>query len=600
MAKKKQETDLETWKKRIQSAEKSRTKHAEEHGWSRYIDEYEGKYNFGSQTNNMSIPIINLVYGYVQTEIPKLYMRDPYISVNAKGKSFIQRAKVLETVVNYLINEINLKGEVDKVLMDTLLVSHGWLKFGYAGEFDKLDIKGIEHDVEFKDQLSTIKKEEIFCLYVPWDEILIDPLAKDAPNDSTWIVHSFIRPLDYVKTCGLYENTANLKSNVSLKAKEKMDRDITGDDVELVKLHEIWDVPSNRIQTISENHDKYLRNVDNDYEMEGLPFEKLYFNRNPKKGSQYPISDIEIIEPQILERIKLRAAQINHVKRWNRQAVIEKGAMDKEEMSKLELGIDGSVVQVNPGKQPPKPIEYAPFQAESFTLDRVIMSDMDAVIGQSEAERGGQAKTETKTLGELQTQLAGSVSRSQKRQDMLEDFIERVCRKFIALMKQFFDAPRYVQITDMTPEEVLQAFGPAVSSTFDGTGIMFTKEDIQGEFDVECKAGSTIPMNKQNRLKIIEMVMQMLPKIPKTPIGLELFKEILRDLGMKSAEKLLDQEMADMKKQQAQPQLPQLPKPALPGAAGLAPPSPVAPGVMPGMPPMAAANTAQPGIPAPQ
>ncbi len=547
-----------TWLGRIQNAQRIRDKEKNEKGWDRFLEEYQGVYYSQGQNRTMTVPPINMVFGHVWTMIPKLYFRDPYISVNAKGKDYILRSHILQTVINYFFAELNVKREIEKAMMDTILIGHGWFKYGFTGVFGKTetqeDRKADQGKEPIEDVNEFVKNEEIFVVHVPWEDILFDnDLSKDPPYDCRWIAHGFTKPLEAVKTSDLYQNTDGLKSNISVKdsdseRKQRGDRMDSESDIPLVKLWEIWDKDTGRIYVVAEGCEHFLRDVQNVYEMEGLPFSMLKFNRVP--GKPYPLSDIFLIEPQILERIKIRATQINHIKRWNRQYSVEQGAMEPEEIAKLALGVDGSITMRMKGSLAPAVIEYASMQSEIFQLDNLIQQDMDAVIGQTDVERGGKARTTTRTLGELETQLQGTASRSAKRQDQLEDFLEEVCRKVIQLIKQFQDIEKYVRITGKMPQEVeasLKAF-----PGFDGTGVLFSKKDIQGEFDVEVKAGSTIPINKENRLKILEAILTLGPSIgisPGGPVAMAIGREIVRDLEIAEAEKAYDEEAKLMEQQ---------------------------------------------------
>ena len=242
--------------------------------------------------------------------------------------------------------------------------------------------------------------------------------------------------------------------------------------------------------------------------------------------------------------------------------------MSKEEMAKFAEGIDGAITERSVGSAPPVPTEYAAMQAESFQLDDLIQRDMDAVIGQTDVERGGQARTKTGTLGELKEQTAGTSSRSAKRQDMLEDFLEEEARKLISLIKQFQTTPKYVRITGMTAEEIQMAFQ---GLNTDENGFYFTKDNIQGEYDIEVKSGSTLPMNRENKIKVMETLLQpqiaaaigIVPSpIPPTQVGMALGKELIRELDLKTVEAAYDKQMAAM-------MTPQIPGPVAPP-----PPSP--------------------------
>lgn len=605
---------VETWRKRIDAGQKFRDNEKNRQGWDRFIDYYQGKYHIrGIQEGG---PTINLVFGYIDTMKARLYMQNPKIAVNPRGSSYIQRANVLEPAINQLQDEINLKKEVDRVLMDAGLVGHGWLKFGYNGSFDSTaegqdpaltaaapdapapaadggaenpstDNPGSLEVSEF------VRNEEIFCTYVAWDDVVFDRVAKDPPYDCGWIAHRIVKPLQAVKDSPLYTNTANLKANVTLKDSEKKNQDdISKDpDNEMVELWEIWDIVKKRLIVIALGHDKILRDAEWPYEMEGFPFSMLRFNRVP--GKPYPLSDVAIIEPQVLERIKLRWTQVNHIKRWNRQAWIAKGAMEKVEIDKYTQGVDGALIEVNQGAVGPQTIPYAPMQAEIFQLDDLIQRDFDAVIGQNNVDRGGEAHTKTRTLGELQAQMQGTNSRANKRQDMLEDFLEEVARKLIALMKQFQDVKKYVRVTGKNPQELLQMLGPDVQ--LDGAGFHFSKDDIQGDYDVSCVQGSTVPLTKENRMKMCEQILgplgQMMGITPGGPVARAIGKSILKDLEFVEIEAAFEAEEKAKKAMIAMAQqsgsMPGLIGPGGPaGPAGAPAPMMAPPPMGGGMPPL--------------
>lgn len=548
--------EVSKWINRITSAEKVRNDERDRQGWLRFIDEYQGQYG------NEGYPPINLVYGYVHTEIPKLYFRDPYIAVNPKGRDYILQAKLLEAAVNYLMGELQVKKEVNKALMDALLCGHGWIKYGYTGTF------GTNPDAEAPQPLSIeqvmgdqpqppiqvnefVKNEEIFVVHVPWDDILFNnDMSKDPPYDCRWIAHRVIRPLQEVKDDPQFINTATLQANVGVKEltqnKSQSEKLPQMPDMPLVEYWEITDKETNQIICVAKGHDKFLCLKPNVLQMEGLNYSMLKFNDVP--GKPYPLSDIHTIEAQILSRIRLRAIQLNHIKRWNRQVMVEKGAIDGDNADKLEQGTDGALIEYTKGYLPPKPMEYGAMQSEIFTLDNLIQRDMDSTVGQLETERGGEAKTETNTLGELQNQLQSVATRSQKRQDVVEDFLDEIGRKVIQLLKQFQTTEKYIRLTG-DPQQLINEFG--LMPNFDGTGLTFTREDIQGEYDIETRAGSMVPVNKQARADMLIKMVELGPAlgiIPGGPVSVAIGREFFRDFGLKSIEAAYDEEQ--MMKQQ--------------------------------------------------
>ena len=529
------------WMKRINRSIKFRDQVRDQQNWKRIHDEYKGNYRVNS--GGINSPPINLVYGYVETAIPRIYFRDPHMTVNPKGGQSVMGAKIIESSLGYIFRELNLKLQVLRTLKDAFLVGHGWLKFGYISTMGQAEVEAPDESSEY------IKDEEIFVAYVPYEDVVFDvSLSQDPPHDCRWLAHRIIRPLAEVKADPKYTNTGRLRGNVSVRDSrgDKVEDNLKDSDLDLFEYWEVHDKDTNMIYVVCDGTDKYLRETPNTYEMKGFPFSMLKFNSVP--GEPYPLSDIYVIEAQILERVKLRAAQINHIKRWSRQLSIEEGAMTKEEMEKFAQGVDGTVTQRKRGSQAPIPIQYADIQKESFQIDSLIQQDIDAVIGQNETDRGGTAKTDTNTKFELQSQQAGTGIRQSSRQDVLEDFLEEVTMKVISLIKQFQTTPRYVQITGMAPEQIAEAF-PGLQT--DETGIYFTRENIQGEYDCEAKAGSTLPLNRENKIKLIEsslnpQVATILGILPGSPTAFALGKALFRELDMKEVSDAYDQQIQQM------------------------------------------------------
>lgn len=557
------------WMERIKRCLKNREQVAQDQNWERLQKEYEGKYL--DQSTDKQKPPINLVFGYVDTAKSRIYFRDPHMTINPRGANSIKAAQILELDVNYSFSQMRIKEVVDRGLTDTLVIGHGWAKLGVHTETgEMLSDPGTEPS-------EYIKNSEIFVSYVPWDDVIFDnSLSKDPPHDCRWIAHRIVKPLDEVKSNKAYTNTAKLKSNIATrdsKGNKIPDGIIKESDVELLEFWEVTDLDTMKVYAVCDQSDKYLREDDYIYEMKGLNWVRLGFNI--VNGKPYPLSDIYLIEPQILEQIKIRAAQINHIKRWARQLNVEEGAMTKEEIEKFSQGVDGAVTQRKKGFAPPVPIEYAMMQTEIFALDDALSRDKDAVIGQSAVDRGGPAQTKTKTKFELQEVQQGTNIRQARRQDKLEDFMEELTEKYVALVKQFQDTPKYVRITGMKPEEIMQAFGNLPGVQVDANGIHFTKEAIQGEYDIEAKAGSTLPLNRENKVKLLETTIEMFPKLgiaPNSPVAMAVTKALFRELDMKDVENAYDQQVQAM--QNMPPAPPGIPGGPLPvGIPGPLPPA---------------------------
>ena len=149
---------------------------------------------------------------------------------------------------------------------------------------------------------------------------------------------------------------------------------------------------------------------------------------------------------------------------------------------------------------------------------------------------GGTDITKTRTIGELNLMQQGSGQRTDKKRDKFERHLESIARKLIAIRQKNFDLEQVVKITGQQPQEVIAAF----KDKFDPktNTISFTKEDIQGEYEIDVQAGSTLPMDKMARMSVLERVIEQgaklaqLPAIP--PFLAVAISELLKDFEIKT------------------------------------------------------------------
>lgn len=543
------------WRQQIESQER----------WMEFIDEYKNKWDH--ITSRVKIPILplNLVYAYVKTEIARLYFQDPYIAVNPKRPQDIGAAAISEQLINYYWKELELKREIKRAQIDAHLVGHAWMKIGYTADFSPA-----EYDVQKGKEVELnefITNENIFAYRVSWKDVLFSPDSLNPPYDSRWIAHRIVRPYSAIVNSNLYKNTNTLKP---LFNPSTLDNPTLKNFTQVAVLWEIWYRDSRRVYTIAEGSDKFLRIIDWPYTyLEGYPFIMFKFNENPDEP--YPLSDVGMQEPLIVELMKLMAIMTNHLKRWNRQIFMRTGFLTEQEQEKFRSGIDGAIIQTEDAPAngifiPP----YAPVQSDIYGIWNLIMDMWRNITGQSEVERGAAARTQTRTLGELRLTLTGGRARADEKVDMLEDSMEEMARKLLQIMKQTLSVPKMIRIIGATPENLMAILqsrpsaGQAGALTGEKT-FTLTKEDIQGEFDVDVVAGSTVPLSRENRLKLLEQILTSLPSIGIPPGGQasrSLGREILRDIGIKSAENIFkeaeQEQLQAQALQQAQAQAPNL------------------------------------------
>lgn len=551
---------VDRWLKKIALSKALREKVAADYNWKDIIDEYHGKYNWSRWgLSDIYIPPLNLEFAYVQTEIPALVLRDPHIKVNPKNEQSIGAAKLMEKAVNYIWKHRRIKRENTKNITDALLVGHTWFKTGYSGQF------GVAEDSN-GNRYEFIEKEDFFGYRIPWDCVYFNPDALDPPYDCTWIAHEIWATKENIEANPAYDKEEVKKIQYSSKKnKDNVDKGTVdyqsyspSDEANLACLYEIWDKDSMTKFTISPGCSYYVEKPKQwPYEMRGFPFSYLCFNPSP--SYPYGIPDVYVFRPQVLELIKVYAMMLDHLKRFNRQLVVKGTPLSADHMAMLKQGITGAVLNEVASDTVIEPIQYPPIQQDVYAIERLLKEMIINISGQSAAERGASQVTTTRTVTELELMKEGNKNRRSRKTDLVEDFVEDIAENFVALLQQFADVPFYVRLTGDEFQDIQQALASRPSAQQPGSitgpsGFTFTKEDIQGEFDLECVAGSMAPLDRPT---IMNTLMQLVPELqqlgvmPGGPVAAEIGSTIAENLEMPGILKAMKEE-AMVKQQQMQ------------------------------------------------
>jgi hypothetical protein len=527
--------EVKKWQDRISVSKRWRDRMAEDEGWERFIKQYnEGDYDvtLGSRKGRMKVPKSFDAFAYVQADIAGMASRDPYIAVNPKKKGTVQGAAFLEAGVNYWWRELQIKQEMEYTLTDSDVIGHGWMKDGYitqtSGDGDAL----------------RVSSETMFVEYVSWRDIVFNVGTRRLGKDTLWMAHRIVKPLDELKE--KYPSLGKLEGSFHPHLKESDYADsMNRDDIKVGILWEVWDKSTRTIYLIAEGFERWVVKPRPWPEyVENFPLTPLWWY--PKLDRPYPISPLAIQEDQSKEEVKILTQALNHIKRFNRQVLLKAGVLSEEDKDRFEEGQDGAILdaQIATGnlQDATKVVDFGSLPPDIYLiLDRLAQKKRE-FNGQPEFERGGTTKTQTRTLGELESIEAGAKGRQNKRIDRLEDFMETIARHMIAHMKANFDVEQMAKIVDGTPEEIIQAFGNNYNPVT--KMVTFTKEDIQGEYDVDVKAGSTLPLNKTTRMAILKDVLNIAVQIdgPVPPFAQVVISELLHEFEMPQLSEAFDEE----------------------------------------------------------
>lgn len=534
----KEPQQVQKWQDRIAVSRRWRDQVSNENNWENLLEEIKGKYDV--VLGNVQVPPINEMFAYKDASLANLYYKDPFIAVNAKKDATILSAYIMEAGVNHLWQELKLKADIELQITDGLFVGHAWNK---VGSNTKTSGSG---------DLLKIIEDSIYANRVSWRDMYMNVGCKNPPKDNIWLAQRIYRPTEDVKKD--YPKLAKKLSGSSYPSIDikYMKNILYKEDFNFTAIYEVWDAHDRMIYTLADEiNDKYLEDPKPWPEwLDEFPYQFLSFHNIPDEP--YPQSDVAPWEPQVKEKIKLFTMMLNFAKRWNRQMLMKKGTMGLQEIDKFEKGIEGSILLASTTgdiQAATKMLDWGSMPPDFFMLIDRLDALIDRIRGQSQFQQGGVTKTATRTSSELELIKGGADARSDRKQDRIENHCGNIARHLVMQMKNNFDVPFIARITGKEPPEIIQAFKDQGIYDAASETIKFDKNAIQGDFDVKIKAGSTLPLDKGTRDKILSNVYQMsiplaqAPSIP--PFLAEVVKEMLKDYEIKGLEVAFDQQQKD-------------------------------------------------------
>lgn len=486
--------------------------------WNRYLRYFKNDF-FDYRSNDDRITV-NYIYAVVKSAIPQLYYKNPYITVNprkvrsatdedvqANTQKILQRiapdvfpsevlspekrALVLESILNWLFDELKIKGEIKKVILDAKVFGLGYMKVGYTFKSELVSKKKEDGTLDYEEHI----KEDQIHVYRLSPKQVIMPIGFDAIEKMPWLTIKYLKPLDDVKNSKDYENASKVTGEkidkTDFYSKKRTKSSELSQEL-FATLYEVWDKRNNRVITISGNGIK-LKEKKWPYYMDGFPVERLSFNDIPDE--YFPISEVKYLEPQNLELNRYRTRQLKHNLRFNRKYIYDKSSIDPSEVKKLERGDDGIIVGAN--KDPSTavlPISDAPLSSDNRYFQEDIRQDMRIMSGFDDLQLGAGVRS-------AQTATEASIAEQAKRlrvdvdADVVQDFVSSIARKIVQLILQLYDKKMVLNITGMSDI----SWTPIVD-----------KKTIQGEYDVKVESGSSLPLTEEIRRRTMIDLLNLL------------------------------------------------------------------------------------------
>ena len=505
------------WQQKIKVAQNFREKNYDTN-WKRWYSYFKSEF-YPKVFKQQDRLIANYIFSLIKSQLPQLYYKNPNVIVTPKRPQDEPTAELVENVINYIWGEIDLKTEIKRCVLDALIYGVGWMKQGWWGKTEKVKNESGEVNVN-------IKKGEIFGYRVNPFDVVIDPEAKSVET-AKFLGTRILRTMDELRANPNYDihilnkipATTAIKSEYLTVGEEQ---GVEGNRwTDRYKIWEIYSTIDNKIIVLSENIDEPLRYDDNPYEMEGFPLEMLGFTTDPE--SPYPISDLLALEPLQLELNKIRTMIARHMRRFNRKYLFDETQISKDAVEKMAHGEDGACIGVKGDPKLVIPLIDAPLQAEVYRMEAIVKEDLREGSGMSELYRSGTPMKGMGTATEAMIAQQGQKARIDDKLDSVRCFCKNIARKMVQLAKQYYNQERVIRIVGQDGE-------------IKWTG--FTKEDIQGEYDIDVEVASTAPLSDElRRMQALELY-RLLSK-EEMVNRRELVKEVLKSFHIRNLKRIM-------------------------------------------------------------
>ena len=529
--------ELKKWKNRISWAINDSEARRERE--KRAVELYEAQKDDRVREDGTTMPTVPIIYSIFATMLPALFSSMPKVKASPRTPEDINKSELVESILKDIFERTNIYQEIQHVVLSAIIKGTGFIKMGFKAEteetpkaedeifklFEKQFPEGLDEDFEkFKEEKvnlidEIITNEGVWVKYVTNNKIYLDPEAKDLES-CNFVIHKllytkeeFKRQFGNVQLDKTHIEKVSIEDDEKKTSKHKNSSFLKSEDSNRFKLYEIWSKQDRKRMVIAEGHDKFLESSDWPHQLADYPFEVLA--PAPKPDSVYGMEVLLMLEDAARINNEMVDKQEDNAQRATSGTFMEPKAMSEDQQERYENPGAKKLVEVDDINRikdfitPPVPQETYQVSGEM----RRIMEETAHVSAQTRqtSEKGKQTATEIDA-----TVQAGDVLTFFKIRE-IERFIERITKKVMALVKEWYTQPQLVKIEG--------SFGqPPVWQEWTGGDI--------GEFVFTVKAGSAAHQDTavklQQKMQYLGQVVNLIQFFPNPQ---PLIQTLLTEIG---------------------------------------------------------------------
>ena len=444
---------------------------------------------------------VNHIFSTVETVKPIMLTNTPKAIVLPTKEEGFYKAQLIQDALEYEWDRVHLVNKLrdsitQGLIFGTFIVGLFWNGKAKRGE-GEIELSLISPFNFFIDPMATSIDDAEYCIYATYKPV--GQLLKAYPDKAEEIKEQMSSTMEDELTFN--KETSDVKNQVLYKEcyfrdyafEEYIEEDDEGNKYRVKKMK----YPKGRRVIMA--GDVILEDEENPYEDGKFPFVSWTCYSVP--NSFWGLSEVEqLIAPQkeinnlynsLLDNAKLNA---------NPWTLVDK-----------DSGIDTSTITNAPGlllkKNRGSEIRRdAPPAMPSYlqTVANDLKYDIQVISGVFDATRGERPMSVTSGTA-IQALQESSQGRIRLKIQSLEQMLSELGGMWLKRMQQFWTLPRQIRIMggQIAPDTVPLQIG--------GQKVVFktvSKDDIDGDFDVMIKTGSTMPINKSARFDTIMKLAQ--------------------------------------------------------------------------------------------
>lgn len=497
--------DAEYWTGEIRRALAFRKKHAQEASWPRWRDYYRNRFQRG-------VLPVNLYFRMLRTVVPRIYFRNPSISVQASkpGPEQAAFAQLIERIDNKLMRSMRMKDQLKKIVHQTWMFGTGIGRRGFAQQF-KPDVREVgdgsapvggslnlkmraEYHQNISDNMPWFLKVNTGDFLVPADTQEFE----EARWNAMWVR----RPLSEVQNDPRLRHTADLRATPP-GARTGVDTPSDGRTrVDMLDMVEIHDYMTGKVFVMAPyNNDKVLLYADDPLQQNNRGcFYRLVFNDDDE--AFWGLPDAAILEPQQLELNEIRTLEMKHRRMSLLKLLYKKGSINLPELEKLLNGEVSAAVEILGELSDIDHFQVADIPNGLRIQGAEVLNDVREGMGFSRNQSGNfsDATSNPPTATESRIVQMASEIRIDERRDMLADMIVDV---FEDIHADIF--------TRWKEDMILQVMGPSGVPLW----VAFKPSDLKAaRYDMQIDPDSTVPETKEFRMQKAIMTYERLKLNP--------------------------------------------------------------------------------------